>query len=111
MVVGAPVVHAVRHVPRSAGPALQHEGTSSSSDARVVGLALLLAGRSACRSKHRSTGARVVRQAKGPRAAQPSGAADLYMREEARRAERQALFRILDTDSSGALDAKEQRSA
>ena len=28
-------------------------------------------------------------------------------KEEARRKERQALFRILDTDSSGALDAKE----
>jgi len=28
-------------------------------------------------------------------------------KEEARRKERQALFRILDTDSSGALDAKD----
>ena len=37
----------------------------------------------------------------------PAAAPTSPTKEEARRKERQALFRILDTDSSGALDAKE----
>jgi len=98
-----------------------------SSDPRV-GLALLLAGRYGWRSTNGASAPRkrrsrwVVQAAKGSSAvteddpeALAKEAAKLreevavleQEQEEARRKERQALFRILDTDSSGALDAKE----